>query len=286
MKSVNTKQIAVIAGIVILIVLLLFANTKIPEKEKVTAESGDAGHTNASSIEPLIENARKLLPDEQKQRVKQLEEATVSAADKKTAFEAIINLVDSVRQPLLAAHFMEKAALASSTEKNWEEAGNRYFMATRFFKEEEKPALYAKAMEAFEKVLQINPANTEVRINLASCYVEGPEPMKGITMLREIEKTDSNNVNLQLNFAFFSQRSGQWDKAIARFNKVLKIQPDFVEAYLHLADAYEQKGDKQGAIESLKSYMSKTDDVTIKAEVQNYINQLSRESAPGEEHKH
>jgi tetratricopeptide (TPR) repeat protein len=101
-------------------------------------------------------------------------------------------------------------------------------------------------------------------------------------MLREIEKTDSNNVNLQLNFAFFSEKSGQWDRAIARFNKVLKIQPDFIEAYLHLADAYQQKGDKANAIESLKKYVALVDDVTIKTEVQDYINKLTMEETPGQ----
>ena len=66
----------------------------------------------------------------------------------------------------------------------------------------------------------------------------------GVEILKEVEKTDSNNVNLQLNFAFFSEKSGQWDRAIRRFQKVLVIQPDFIEAYLHLADAYEQQGQK------------------------------------------
>jgi len=98
--------------------------------------------------------------------------------------------------------------------------------------------------------------------------------MKGITILREIEKTDSNNINLQLNFAFFSEKSGQWDRAIKRFEKVLKIKPDFIEAYLHLADAYEQKGDKGKAIESLEEYLKKTDDTTAKTEIQEYINKL------------
>ncbi|MBA3706381.1 MAG: tetratricopeptide repeat protein [Bacteroidetes bacterium] len=89
-----------------------------------------------------------------------------------------------------------------------------------------------------------------------------------------MEKTDSNNVNLQLNFAFFSEKSGQWDKAIARFEKILRIKPDFIEAYLHLADAYQQKGDKAKAIESLETYIKLVDDVTIKTEIQEYINKL------------
>ncbi|MES2591001.1 MAG: tetratricopeptide repeat protein [Bacteroidota bacterium] len=283
MKSVTTKQIAVIAGIVIVIVLLLFANTQLPKKEGKPEMSDHAGdHKHEGSISTLLEKAKSALKPDQKQKLEKLEEAVKASSDKKSAFESIINTSDSLRQPVIAAYYMEQAALASPVEKNWTEAGNRYYTATRFVAEADKPVLFQKAMECFEKTLELNPNNTEAKINLASCYVEGsPDPMKGITMLREVEKVDSNNVNLQLNFAFFSEKSGQWDKAIARFKKVLKIQPDFIEAYLHLADAYEQKGDTKNAIESLKKYSSLVDDVTIKTEVQNYINKLAEGNTPG-----
>jgi tetratricopeptide (TPR) repeat protein len=276
MEAVKKKQIAVIAGSIIIFVLLLFANTKLPKKEEKSAMSDHAGANNtAASINTLVEKAKTALNAKQKQRFEKLEEALKTSTDKKLAFENIINQWDSIRQPAVAAYYMEQAAIASPVEKNWSEAGNRYYAATRFAKEPEKPTLYNKAMECFEKTLALNPKNVEAKISLGACYVEGSaEPMKGIGMLRDVEKTDSNNVNLQLNFAFFSEKSGQWDKAITRFKKVLVIQPDFIEAYLHLADAYEQKGDKANAIETLEKYVALVDDVTVKTEVQNYITKL------------
>ena len=276
MNTVNKKQIAVISGSLILIVLLLFANTKLPKNADSPESSEHASHSSSTStMSSLVENAKGKLNKEQKAAVDKMEEALKTSPDKKAAFEAMIGMWDSVRQPVIAAYYMEQAALASPVEKNWMEAGNRYYGSTRFAPETERPMLYGKAIECFEKALALNPQNTDAKINLGACYVEGTaEPMKGIGMLKEVEKTDSNNVNLQLNFAFFSEKSGQWDKAIGRFQKVLKIQPDFIEAYLHLADAYEQKGDKVNAIESLEKYKSLVDDVTIKTEVQDYINKL------------
>jgi tetratricopeptide (TPR) repeat protein len=281
MKSVNKTQLIVISGSLILIVLLLFANTKLPEK----AEKPMSDHAgNASStINSVVETAKGKLNKDQKLAIDKLEEALKSSPDKKAAFENMIGMWDSLRQPLVASYYMEQAAKASPNAKNWMEAGNRYYSSTRFAAETERPMLYMKAIECYEKVLQLEPNNTEAKINLGACYVEGTaEPMKGIGMLKEVEKTDSNNVNLQLNFAFFSEKSGQWDKAISRFEKVLKIQPDFIEAYLHLADAYEQKGDKANAIKSLEKYKSLVDDVTIKTEVQDYINKLSAQDFPKE----
>ena len=42
--------------------------------------------------------------------------------------------------------------------------------------------------------------------------------------------------------------SGQYDKAIERLQKVIKAQPDNVEAVAFLADTYAAKGDKAEAI--------------------------------------
>jgi len=132
-------------------------------------------------------------------------------------------------------------------------------------------------MRCFEKSLALDPKNTDAKIMLASCYVEGgSNPMEGISKLKEVEKTDSNNVKLQLAFAFFSVKSRQWDKAVSRFNKVLKVDSNYIEAYLHLADAYEQQGDEHNTIEVLKKYASKTNDVTARIEIEKYIKQLEQ----------
>ncbi len=274
MNTLNKTQITVLVGSALLIVLLLFAKTKLPNN-KEDIKISDHVNPNLVAITSLIDLAKKGLNANQKAIIEKLEEATKSSSDKKHAFENIINQWDSLRQPLVAAYYTEQEAVASPIEKNWEAAGNRYYAAIRFVKEAERPLLFDKAIECFEKTLELNPKNNEAKINLAACYVDGSaNPMKGIGMLKEVEKTDSNNVNLQLNFAFFSEKSGQWDRAIARFQKVLRIKPDFIEAYLHLADAYQQKGDKLKAIESLEKYVTLVDDVTIKTEIQDYINKL------------
>ncbi|MDQ3046577.1 MAG: tetratricopeptide repeat protein [Bacteroidota bacterium] len=277
MKPVTIKQIALITGSLLLIVLLLLANTKPPvKKTEAVAGSEHADHDHSSpDISTLIEGAKGQLSAGDKQVILKLEEELKTSANKKTAFENIVSQWDSLRQPIAAAFYMEQAAEASPTAINWKEAGDRYYSATRFGKEGDRGLLFSRAIECYEHSLQLEPENTEAKISLASCYVEGTgDPMKGIGMLREIEKTDSTNINLQLNLAFFSERSGQWDKAIARFEKVLKIQPDFIEAYLHLADAYQQKGDKVKAIENLEKYVSVVDDITIKTEIRDYINKL------------
>lgn len=282
--KLNKTQIVVVSGALLLIVLLLLANTKLLPKEE--AKVSEHANPNTVAFTNMVKTAVDGLNADQKKVNQKLEDAIKSSSDKKVAFENIINMWDSLNRPAIAAYYMEQAALASPIESNWLQAGNRYYAATRFVEEAERPLLFGRAMDCFEHVLELNPKNIDAKMNLASCYVEGSsEPMKGIGMLKELEKTDSNNVNLQLNFAFFSEKSGQWEKAIPRFEKVLKIQPDFIEAYLHLADAYQQLGKNDKAIESLEKYKAAVDDVTIKAEVQEYINKLTKGEIPGQNSK-
>lgn len=274
--KLNSKQITVIVGSIVLIVLLLFANTKLPKKEEAAQAPSAESAAPVTNINQLVEDAKNSLTPTLKQQLENLEQSLSSTSNKRTVFEKIVSKWDSLRQPAIAAFYIEQAAINTNNDYDWKSAGDRYYASVRFVKEEAvHQLLYTKAIECFEKAVELNPKNIEAKISLASCYVDGsPNPMKGIGLLREIEKTDSNNVNLQLAFAFFSEKSGQWDKAIARFQKVLKIQPDFIEAYLHLADAYERKGDKEKAIESLEKYSTLVDDFSIRAEVQNYIKKL------------
>jgi tetratricopeptide (TPR) repeat protein len=168
MKSANKKQIAVISGSFILIVLLLFANTRLPKNTDQPAMSEHSGN-NGSTILSVVENAKNKLNNDQKKKVELLEGALKSSPDKKTAFENMIRNWDSLRQPAVAAYYTEQAAIASPMESNWMEAGNRYYAATRFAQEAEKPLLFGKAIECFEKTIQINPKNADAKIKLGAC---------------------------------------------------------------------------------------------------------------------
>ena len=191
-------------------------------------------------------------------------------------FDSVALFWDKARRPDIAAHFIEQKALKSNSAKDWFEAGNRYFNAVQFCQDEsEIPVLYQCATRCFTNGLKTEPGNTEANIMLASCYVESSsDPMKGISILKEIEKKDSNNVKLQLAFAFFSVKSGQTNKAIERFNKVLRIDSTYLAAWLHLADVYERQGETEQTIKMLEQYASRTNDITARLEIKKYIDQI------------
>jgi tetratricopeptide (TPR) repeat protein len=263
MKPATTK-ILLVAGALIFFVLLFIAPKRESAENAEQAEASTAPSTSAK-LDVYLTTAQHNLSKEDKQQMDQLK-----------VTDSLLGFWNRRKRPDLAAHYAEAKAVSSKKSADWFAAGNRYFYAVQFIQDQtEIPVLYQCAGRCFSKGLELEPSNTDARIMLASTYVEsGADPMKGIGILKEIEKTDSNNVKLQLSFAFFSVKSGQLDKAIIRFKKALKADPTYLEAYLHIADAYEQLGNKEGTIENLEAYARLTPDVTAKLEVEKYIRQL------------
>lgn len=271
--SAKKTQVLLIVGALVLFVLLFIAPKLAPE------HSDEDGHDHSSekaavstdgNLSVYLNMASKTVSPDQKQILDNL----VAAKN----YDSLSTTWNKLKRPDLAAHYAEESAKLKNTAESWFKAGNRYYYSVQFTQDKsESPVLYQCAMRCFSKGLALDPKNVDAKIMLASCYVEGTQdPMEGVSRLREIEKTDSNNVKLQLTFAFFSVKSQQFDKAIARFNKVLQIDSTYVEAYLHLADAYEQRGETTKTIEMLEKYSARTSDVTAKIEIDKYIKQLKQ----------
>jgi len=269
--SVKKTHLVLIISAIVLFVLLFIA-PKIAPKHT----DGD-GHDHSAENQAVSTNAT--LDVYLTLALKNLDPETKKQNDKFIASKQLDSVVvfwDKLKRPDLAAFYTEELAKKDNKVANWLKAGNRYYYAIQFIRDKTAvPVLYQSASRCFAKGLELEPNNVDAKIMLASCYVEGSEdPMEGIKRLKEIEKTDSNNVKLQLTFAFFSVKSGQLDKAISRFNNVIKIDSNYIEAYLHLADAYEQQNNTEKTIEMLEKYSAKTTDVTARIEIEKYIQQL------------
>lgn len=273
MTKIKKTQLLLIVGAAVLFVLLFFANKKPSAKPIDNGQQAEV--MGPATIDSYVKTVESVLAPE----LKQITEGffnKAKGAEKNQWLDSIIAFWDKQKRPDIASFYFEEKAKETKNAVTWFKAGDRYYYSIRFTKDQsELMPLYQSAMRCYESGLKLDPKNSEAKIMLASCYVEGSaDPMKGVTMLREIEKTDSNNVTLQLNFAFFSVKSQQWDKAIRRFEKVLAIDSTYIEAYLHLADAYEQMGKKEKTIEMLEKYKVRTDDALARQEIEKYIQQL------------
>ena len=105
----------------------------------------------------------------------------------------------------------------------------------------------------------------------------GIQPMKGITLLREVIQKDSNNIDANLQLGLFSVTSQQFSKAIERFNRILRIDSTHIDMYVYLGDTYIQMGEKQKAIESFENYKTRVKDTLIIKDIGEYIKKLKQQ---------
>lgn len=270
MKNTRTLQIVVVACSVILFVLLFIANKKPVKKAEEMPQKQAANQV--IDVKVYVDAIVSAMSDADKKIYQTLDKKLTDTS----GINAMIDFFAKKKLPIVSCYYFEKKATIINTELAWYNAGNRYFYAVGFVKDKNQAqSLYQSAENCYTKALDKKPNYNEAKIQLASCYVESSsDPMKGIGMLKEVERADSTNIQVQMVLGSFAVKSGQLDKAEARYKKVVRIKPDYLEAYLFLADVYEKQGEKTKTIETLEKYVNLTPDKEIKEQIKKYITQL------------
>ena len=88
--------------------------------------------------------------------------------------------------------------------------------------------------------------------------------MKGILQMRSLSEKYPENADLQWNMGLFSIQSGQYEKAVARFEKVINIDAQRLDAYMQLAISYIALQDTSAATSVLISLIDKSEGDTKK----------------------
>ena len=176
-----------------------------------------------------------------------------------------------------AAYYVARAAKLENSEKKLTFAGRNFL---QLMEGEVSPSVQVweakEAVGCLEQSLKIAPDNEEAKLALATGYIEGTgEPMKGVQILLAITREKPDDIPANLLLGRMSIQSGQFDKAVGRFETILKLEPDNKEALYYLATAYEGKGDKKKAIELLEKLKQQvTDNKEFSKEIEQHINSL------------
>jgi tetratricopeptide (TPR) repeat protein len=267
------------AGVIAGAVILSVAVYTLPKNQP--AEPGTSGQKELSGsgfdFNDYLENATRQLNEGLAGQLKSLEN---EGSDSEGYLDKMTALWDSAGIPGISAWYFEKQAEKDGKEETYLNAAYRYFDAFKAGKDSAEAAWFSgKAIATYSKVLEINPKNLNAKTDLGSLYAEATaEPMKGIMLLREVVEADSTHENAQLNLGFLSMRSGQYEKAIERFDKVLSINPARIDMYIYRGEAMVQMGKKKEAIESFKIFRNLTSDKELIANVDQYIASLEGEA--------
>ncbi len=281
MKSTTKLQLALLVGGIVLTVLLFIAK-KTPSVASKKPENAKMQVQNV--IRDYVVKAISVLDKKDKAKFATLE-AELNAAKpflKPQCLDTITKFWDNLDLPAVASYFVEEKAKITNQAEHWFLAGERYYRSVNFVEENEiRGPFYNQAIICIDKGLAIDPKNFEAKVRKAASIVDGSEfngndPMKGIALLRELEKQDSTNINLQIAFAMFSLKSQQFDKALNRFNKITKLKPDYLEAYLYMADVHKLQGDTTAAIADLDNLIKNCKDEETKKVIKESILELKK----------
>jgi tetratricopeptide (TPR) repeat protein len=189
------------------------------------------------------------------------------------ALEAISKVWAAHGQAAAAGHYLATAARLEKSPKKLNFAGQ--FFLNLMNRQADSPAVRlweAKyAVASLSNALEIAPADS-TRLALASGYIEGTgETMQGVQLLLGITRENPGHIPANLVLGKLAIQSGQWDKAIGRFQTVLKQEPRNKEALYFLAEAYKGKGEKQKAIETFEAVKQIVDNPDFSRDVDAYI---------------
>ena len=98
----------------------------------------------------------------------------------------------------------------------------------------------------------------DVKVDEAVAIIQSGEgaPMVAIGMLLDVLREDPNHEKALMWLGNFSMMSGQWDKAIDRFNQLSQLFPENEMYALNKAQALLQTGDTTRAVEVSDEYLN------------------------------
>ena len=251
------QLIFILTGLALVILLFIFGTTVAPK-----SKSGPPAISAVKTfdIHNFINEEKKHLSASQVINLGKLENSVTRGDVNSQLIIANTQLAnfwkDSARSFEPYFYYLSEAAKLDKSEKNLTFAAQLILQNLRG--EEDEAKLNWKTEEAialFEKAVELYPNNDDLKIGLGSCYIFGKgrtggpqETMKGIQHLLSVVRKDSTNMKAQMMLGVGGYVSGQYDKAIERLQKVVKAQPENLEAIAFLADTYAAKGDKKEAV--------------------------------------
>lgn len=254
------KKQFILAGAGIIAITLLFIFGRTSEKKSPINNAEPASIVQTFDIQRFIESSKQNLTPAQALIVTKLENGISRGdvpAQQLQAYNSLANFwKDTAKlfEPYL--FYVSKAAKLDNSEKSLTFAAQIFLEALRGEQDNSKLDWEtSEAISLFENAIKLNPENDDLRIGLGSCYIYGkgrsgnPEQtMKGIQELLGVARRDSNNMKAQVVLGVGGLVSGQFDKALERFQKVVNKEPGNLEAIAYLADTYAAKGNKAEAI--------------------------------------
>jgi len=258
LNNSRNKQILLVCLCACLVLFLFSRDVKgLVEPQQEAPAATAPANTPALSLEEVSAIAKNGINTNLAQEITSLEEAYKSASGASQIEKAteLATKWEDIAQSAPSALYLELIANQKPDLKNWLAAGDRFQKAFETTRDSLLgPMMLEKANLAYTKALALDSTNLAAKTGVGVTIVNGMgAPMQGIAMLLDVVKKDPQNFKANMNLGVFALKSGQFDKAVTRFNDIIDHIKATPEAYFYLATAYENLGKNTEAIEAYEN---------------------------------
>ena len=283
MKNSKQIQIIVITAVALVVGFLLFKPVKglVTKEENTAATSSPKDDAAAAqfNLSSVSEAAKRGLNPALANEISELEAKANKAdnAEKVKIYQQIADKWNDLEKPAPQAYVYEEMAKIDPKFEYWLKSGDNFRKGyTNLQDTLLASALNQKAIEVYQKAVDLNAASLDAKTGLGAAMVTGTNnPMAGIAILREVVQTDPKNLEANKTLGLFSLQSRQFDRAIDRFKVVIEQKPD-AESYFYLATGYENIGMKNEAIAAFQKSKELAADPSLSQFIDRRIEELSK----------
>lgn len=231
-----------------------------------------------NAIQQLINSAKSQLTVEKLNEINQLEIELKKIKNKADYLKKLEKTWEAENEIAVAAFYSFRVAELENTADAWSNAGFKFISSfqtsSRSDTIDQMFNYYViSATRCLEAGLALDSTDLNIKTGLAICYSEGQgDMMKGVGILRSVIAENQDHVKANLQLGKYSLMSGQTEKALERFNTVLRIDPINVEALIGAGNANMRLGNEEMALENFKKARNYITDSSVLLELDELIN--------------
>ena len=267
----------VIIFLALLFVSLLFTLPKVIVKDdRHTAPPIDKQHVNDAESNKIKEIHKVEISQNDLKILNSLTKSYYSVSDTKKKLKFVDSLAGYYQKLHLydsSSKYYQEELKLKPTAENYIKTGDAYFEAFSFNQTQE-PELSVKARQFYQSALEKDTGNLSIKNKIAATFIGTNEAMEAVVILRQIIKADPKNKEALYNLGLMSIQSNQLDKAVGRFEEVLKYYPEDAGAHFYLGICYRNLEQKQKAREYFLKAKALNKDAAFQASVDEYLKEL------------
>jgi predicted Zn-dependent protease len=214
--------VGVLLGAGLLLVLVLFLITAVSSRRSAQAPA-PAGPPAAP---PAVEGGQPaVVPPQLAGQVEALEAEIEGLAGEAKVLKQreLVGLLAGGGLLARAVAAQEQIAEATGTAADWRRTGDLYYDIMSVQEGETKVEHARRAVEAYQRVLEQEPGNLDVRTDMATAYLNSNNPMQGVTEVKQVLEQDSTHIQARFNYGIMLAMIGRRDQAVEQFEVVKRL---------------------------------------------------------------